>query len=215
MSMKETETFQMGQVDSDRDGKISVDKQGPEDVMNVKKGDKQLTPGWKTNGTVKEGVWSDEAGEQHVAGGATGTDVYSEIQADKQGPEDVMNLKRGDKQLSPGWKNHGTVTESEKLECMECGKKFKGGTMDPKCPKCGSHDIDLAERYMHEMDNGVDVGPGDEGNSMERGDGTFTGGDMREQELSEKNWIANAVKNKGGLHRGIRCSRRTKDSAGK
>ena len=33
-----------------------------------------------------------------------------------------------------------------KMECLECGKKFKAGTADPKCPKCGSHDIDLAEQ---------------------------------------------------------------------
>lgn len=30
------------------------------------------------------------------------------------------------------------------VECMECGKKFKTSSSEPKCPKCGSYDIDLA-----------------------------------------------------------------------
>ena len=32
-----------------------------------------------------------------------------------------------------------------KLECMECGKKFKrsGTRYEYKCPKCGGYDIDL------------------------------------------------------------------------
>ena len=29
------------------------------------------------------------------------------------------------------------------LECMECGKKFKSSSLDPKCPKCGSYDVDV------------------------------------------------------------------------
>ncbi len=30
------------------------------------------------------------------------------------------------------------------LECMECGRKFRSSSMEPKCPKCGSYDIELA-----------------------------------------------------------------------
>ena len=32
-----------------------------------------------------------------------------------------------------------------KLECMECGKKFKrsGTKLEYKCPGCGGYDIDL------------------------------------------------------------------------
>ena len=29
------------------------------------------------------------------------------------------------------------------LECMECGWKFKSSSLDPKCPKCGSYDVDV------------------------------------------------------------------------
>ena len=32
-----------------------------------------------------------------------------------------------------------------KVKCQECGKVFKSGSMSPKCPKCGSYDVDLAE----------------------------------------------------------------------
>jgi len=45
--------------------------------------------------------------------------------------------------------NESVVIEAEKLsvQCQECGKKFKSsGSWNAKCPKCGSSDIDLAER---------------------------------------------------------------------
>jgi hypothetical protein len=29
------------------------------------------------------------------------------------------------------------------VECMECGKVFKTSSSEPKCPKCGSYDVDL------------------------------------------------------------------------
>ena len=35
--------------------------------------------------------------------------------------------------------------KSEKVEvvCLECGKKFKTASMEPKCPKCGGYDIEV------------------------------------------------------------------------
>ena len=30
------------------------------------------------------------------------------------------------------------------VECQECGKKFKSAGFDPKCPKCGGHDVEPA-----------------------------------------------------------------------
>lgn len=30
------------------------------------------------------------------------------------------------------------------VQCMECGKKFSTTKMNPKCPRCGGYDIDLA-----------------------------------------------------------------------
>ena len=45
------------------------------------------------------------------------------------------------------------ISESGNLECQECGKKFRKAnpTANTKCPKCGSHDLDLAE--------GLSMGP--------------------------------------------------------
>ena len=34
--------------------------------------------------------------------------------------------------------------DSFDVECMECGKKFKAKSTNPKCPKCKSTDIDVA-----------------------------------------------------------------------
>ena len=34
--------------------------------------------------------------------------------------------------------------ESMKVECLECGRKFKTTSMVPSCPKCKSSDIELA-----------------------------------------------------------------------
>ena len=31
------------------------------------------------------------------------------------------------------------------LACLECGKTFKGCTSDPKCPKCGGVDVEVAD----------------------------------------------------------------------
>ena len=49
---------------------------------------------------------------------------------------------------APGDKKYGDYPASEKfaVACQECGKKFKATGSYPKCPKCGSHDIDLAEQ---------------------------------------------------------------------
>jgi len=35
------------------------------------------------------------------------------------------------------------VIKNLPVECLECGKKFKTGTMFPTCPKCKGVDIDL------------------------------------------------------------------------
>ena len=39
------------------------------------------------------------------------------------------------------------ISESGNLECQECGKKFRKAnpTVNTKCPKCGSHDLELGE----------------------------------------------------------------------
>lgn len=37
------------------------------------------------------------------------------------------------------------AADSMKVECQECGKTFKTSSPEPKCPKCGSYDIDLAK----------------------------------------------------------------------
>lgn len=49
---------------------------------------------------------------------------------------------------APSDKKYGDYPASEKfaVACQECGKKFKATGSYPKCPKCGSHDIDLAEQ---------------------------------------------------------------------
>ena len=31
------------------------------------------------------------------------------------------------------------------LACLECGRTFKGCTSDPKCPKCGGVDVEVAD----------------------------------------------------------------------
>jgi Zn finger protein HypA/HybF involved in hydrogenase expression len=36
-----------------------------------------------------------------------------------------------------------------KLECMECGKKFKSNNADTCCPKCGSVDLELAAEFYY------------------------------------------------------------------
>jgi Zn finger protein HypA/HybF involved in hydrogenase expression len=33
------------------------------------------------------------------------------------------------------------------MKCLECGKKFRSSSPDPKCPKCGGYDIDLSEGW--------------------------------------------------------------------
>jgi Zn finger protein HypA/HybF involved in hydrogenase expression len=30
------------------------------------------------------------------------------------------------------------------VECQECGKKFKTGSICPSCPKCGGSDVEVA-----------------------------------------------------------------------
>ena len=44
-----------------------------------------------------------------------------------------------------------------KIECLECGKVFKASnlTENTKCPKCNSHDLDLAclEVYKPKTNN--------------------------------------------------------------
>ena len=33
---------------------------------------------------------------------------------------------------------------SLRVECMECGKRFRTASMLPECPKCGGTDIDIS-----------------------------------------------------------------------
>lgn len=56
-------------------------------------------------------------------------------------PGDCMNACR-----ARGFAEARVVKEeSVAMECMECGKTFKSAnTSDPKCPKCGGYDIDIA-----------------------------------------------------------------------
>ena len=44
------------------------------------------------------------------------------------------------------------ISESGNLECQECGKKFRKAnpTVNTKCPKCGSHDLELNEGLLSE-----------------------------------------------------------------
>ena len=44
------------------------------------------------------------------------------------------------------------IAESGNLECQECGKKFRKAnpTGNTKCPKCGSHDLELNEGLLTE-----------------------------------------------------------------
>ena len=37
------------------------------------------------------------------------------------------------------------MTESIKVVCMECGKKFTTKKVIPECPKCGGVDIEVRE----------------------------------------------------------------------
>lgn len=41
-------------------------------------------------------------------------------------------------------KQHNLNEESFQVKCQECGKVFKTSSQEPKCPKCGGYDIDLA-----------------------------------------------------------------------
>lgn len=52
-------------------------------------------------------------------------------------PNDTMNRIQED-------------TNSKPLECLECGKKFRSSSADPKCPKCGGYDVDLSEGWSDE-----------------------------------------------------------------
>jgi hypothetical protein len=39
------------------------------------------------------------------------------------------------------WEDAGSL--KFKVECLECGRKFKTTSMFPSCPKCGGSDIDV------------------------------------------------------------------------
>ena len=52
------------------------------------------------------------------------------------------------------------ISESGNLECQECGKKFRKAnpTVNTKCPKCGSHDLELAEGLFMDPSKGKSLG---------------------------------------------------------
>jgi len=43
------------------------------------------------------------------------------------------------------WGHDKDAADKMSVECLECGKTFKTSSPEPKCPKCGSYDIDLAK----------------------------------------------------------------------
>jgi len=39
---------------------------------------------------------------------------------------------------------------SPDFECLECGKVFRSRSLEPRCPKCGGYDIDIAKGTLKE-----------------------------------------------------------------
>ena len=46
-----------------------------------------------------------------------------------------------------GMDNTTAAATAMKVECLECGRKFKTRSTLPQCPKCGGSDVDLASRF--------------------------------------------------------------------
>jgi len=45
-------------------------------------------------------------------------------------------------------KGSKTTGNTFRVQCCECGKKFRTASWIPYCPKCGSSDVELAETFV-------------------------------------------------------------------